>query len=153
MMGKCTMIKKSDLKRGDWVFRVSKGRASHIGYIVDDALNVVEAKGRDEGVVKRHINANGSSYWNAYGRPEIFKAEIEAPKEVIIKRLLKLTFPRLQGDDVKELQHALRKAGFPKKNFWIVGSYDNNTVKAVKEFQKANRLKLTELSARIHVEN
>ncbi len=40
--------------------------------------DLAEAMGRDNGVVKRALNASGSSYWNAYGRPSYFKAEIEA---------------------------------------------------------------------------
>lgn len=77
MMQKCKTIAKNDLKRGDWVFRTytsgsNKGKAYHIGYVVDDALGVIEAKGRDDGVVKRTLAASGSSYWNAFGRPEAF---------------------------------------------------------------------------------
>lgn len=78
MRGKCKKINKSDLKRGDWVFRVSNNNAFHIGYVVDDKLNVIESMGRDVGVVKRGINASGTSYWNAFGRPIYFAAEIES---------------------------------------------------------------------------
>lgn len=82
LKGKCAMLSRGELKKGDWVFRVyqtgkDKGKAYHIGYIVDENLNVIEAKGRDDGVVKRSLNASGSGYWNAYGRPSIFKEEME----------------------------------------------------------------------------
>lgn len=82
LKGKCAMLSRGELKKGDWVFRVyqtgkDKGKAYHIGYIVDESLNVIEAKGRDDGVVKRSLNASGSGYWNAYGRPELFREEIE----------------------------------------------------------------------------
>ncbi|MDL2235849.1 NlpC/P60 family protein [Christensenellaceae bacterium OttesenSCG-928-L17] len=73
MLKKCIRITKSDLQKGDWVFRTdATGKAYHIGYVVDDALHVIEAKGRDEGVVKRKLHAAGSSYWNAFGRPTVF---------------------------------------------------------------------------------
>ena len=83
MLGKCARITRAELKRGDWVFRVytsgaNKGKVYHIGYVADDALHTIEAKGRDDGVVKRALNASGASYWNAYGRPAVFRAEIEA---------------------------------------------------------------------------
>ena len=76
LKSKCQVLSRSELKKGDWVFRVyqtgkDKGKAYHIGYIVDESLNVIEAKGRDDGVVKRSLNASGSGYWNAYGRPEL----------------------------------------------------------------------------------
>ena len=78
MRSKCTKISRSELKKGDWVFRLdSKGNTYHIGFVVDDNLNVIEAMGRDVGVVKRHIDASGANYWNAFGRPECFAAEIE----------------------------------------------------------------------------
>ena len=64
---KCTKITKAQLRPGDFVFRVnSSGKATHIGYIVDGARTVIEAKGRSYGVIK-HEFVNNS--WNAYGRP------------------------------------------------------------------------------------
>lgn len=77
MRSNCTTLARSQLKRGDWVFRKNASGIYHIGYIVDDNLNVIESMGRDNGVVKRALNASGSSYWNDYGRPKWFKAEIE----------------------------------------------------------------------------
>lgn len=69
MYNKCVKISRADLKRGDWVFRANSDGIYHIGYVVDDALNVIEAMGRDAGVVKRSLKDSGSSYWNKYGRP------------------------------------------------------------------------------------
>lgn len=76
LMGLCKMLQKEQLQQGDWVFRVyksgkAKGRAYHIGYIIDDVLNVIEAKGRDDGVIRAHLDAF-ADYWNAYGRPLMF---------------------------------------------------------------------------------
>ena len=73
MMGKCEIITKAEVCRGCWVFKVSSGKASHIGYVVDDELNVIEAKGRDDGVIKRPLSKGG---WNAYGIPKYFADEI-----------------------------------------------------------------------------
>lgn len=94
LKGKCQVLSRSELTKGDWVFRVyqtgkDKGKAYHIGYIVDDSLNVIEAKGRDDGVVKRNLNASGSGYWNAYGRPELFREEIEgaSPEDGMVEVL------------------------------------------------------------------
>lgn len=82
MRQKCTVIKRRELRRGDWVFRMnSAGRATHIGYIVDEALHVIEAMGRDDGVVKRALNASGAAYWNAYGRPDAFFAQPARPAD------------------------------------------------------------------------
>jgi len=81
----CESITKSQLKRGDWVFRVRDGKAYHIGVVVDSELNTVESMGRDDGVVKRGLNQHSiAGYWNAFGRPQIFKAEIEHVDTVVL---------------------------------------------------------------------
>lgn len=137
MMGKCTMLQKSHLKMGDWVFKVTAGRAYHIGYVVDAALNVIEARGRAYGVVKRPLSAGG---WNAFGRPSYFASEIDTPDEqaehISFNRLLK---KGRKGDDVKALQMLLNKAGDDLKEDGLFGS---KTYAAVRAFQKLKRLKV-----------
>ncbi|MFR2204007.1 MAG: peptidoglycan-binding protein [Christensenellaceae bacterium] len=137
MNDKCNKItKRSALKKGDWVFRVnSSGRAYHIGYIVTDDLQVIEAKGRDDGVVKRGIDASGSSYWNAYGRPKIFDIEVDWT----VSRLLKKTSPMMRGADVSELQRRLKKAGCDCGE--IDGIFGKKTRNAVKAYQRKANLK------------
>jgi cell wall-associated NlpC family hydrolase len=71
MYSLCTKITREELREGDMVFRygLSGGRNKihHVGYVVD-GMNVIEAQGRDYGVVKRSLNAGGTRYWNRYGR-------------------------------------------------------------------------------------
>ena len=76
LLSRCWRINREQLRRGDWVFRVKDGKAYHVGVVVDSQLNVVESKGRDDGVVKRPPDAT-PGYWNVFGRPEMFKTEIE----------------------------------------------------------------------------
>lgn len=140
MMGECKAISRKELKTGDWVFRVykngaKKGRAYHIGYVVSDALDVVEAKGRDDGVVMRSLNASGSGYWNAYGRPKVF--DIEA--DWTVSRLLKKTSPMMRGADVSELQRRLKAAGCDCGE--IDGIFGKKTRNAVKAYQRKANLK------------
>ena len=148
MKGKCTSLSRGQLKKGDWVFRVyksgnNKGKAYHIGYIVDDALHVIESRGRAYGVQKRTLNASGSGYWNAYGRPGYFKSEIDKASaqtpELKTDRLLKLTSPYMRGDDVTALQIALNAAGCDCGS--ADGIFGKNTQSAVKEYQKIKGLK------------
>lgn len=134
MKGVCKSISRGELKKGDWVFRVyksgsSKGRAYHIGYIADNDLNVIEARGRAYGVVKRPFD---SSYWNAYGRPNVFKAEIESekPASVVFRRVLK---KNMTGEDVRELQRLLNIAG--GYNLAEDGAFGTKTYKAVRGYQ------------------
>lgn len=88
LMGLCQPV--SEPERGFWVFRTQNGRAVHIGYLVS-ADELVEAKGRADGVVKREYKP---SEWNAIGKPRIFEFAPEpqpdppgppAPTEKLIK--------------------------------------------------------------------
>ena len=117
----CSKISKSDVRRGDWVFirSSSTGNITHVGYVVDDTLNVVEAAGRDYGVIKRPLSKGSpNGAWNVFGRPDqVFDLPEEASGEnnteetAAISRILRLKSPYLRGDDVKALQEALQKKG------------------------------------------
>ena len=127
----CTQITKSQLKRGDWVFkRNSVGKCTHIGYVVDNNLNVIEAKGRDYGVVKLPFSRGD---WNCYGRPSCFRDEIESTW-VVTRPLHK----GLKGEDVAELQRRLIERGFSCGKWGDDGSYGSATEKAVMELQKSS---------------
>ena len=150
--GKCQKIEKAQLLPGDFVFRVytdgaSKGRAYHVGIVVDAKRNVIEAKGRDDGVVKRGIDAQ-AGYWNYFGRPECLKEEIEEdmpavelPKDWVLSRLLKQTSPLMRGEDVRQAQEALIARGYPCGNRGADGQFGKDTENAVRRFQKDNALR------------
>ena len=150
--GKCQKIEKAQLLPGDFVFRVytdgaSKGRAYHVGIVVDAKRNVIEAKGRDDGVVKRGIDAQ-AGYWNYFGRPECLKEEIEEdtpatglPKDWTLSRLLKRTSPLMRGEDVRRAQEALIARGYSCGNRGADGQFGGDTETAVRRFQKDNGLR------------
>ena len=60
----CKPIKKDELKAGDLVFIDTNGKKTHVGIYEKDNV-IIEAAGRDLGVVSRLIGKNN---WNAYGR-------------------------------------------------------------------------------------
>ena len=150
--GKCQKIEKAQLLPGDFVFRVytsgaSKGKAYHVGVVVDAEKNVIEAKGRDDGVVKRKLDAQ-SGYWNYYARPNCLKAEIERdmpavelPKGWELSRLLKKTSPLTKGEDVRRAQSELIARGYSCGKCAADGQFGNDTKNAVIRFQKASGLK------------
>ena len=145
MKGKCTLIEQSQLRKGDWVFRTyktgsNKGRAYHIGYVVDDDLNVIEAQGRAYGVVKRPLS-KGS--WNTFGRPSYFVDDILAGidgGEISLFAFTRNLKKGHKGQDVKELQTLLtRVAGDDLK---VDGDFGTKTRAAVRAFQKKKGLKV-----------
>ena len=152
LKGMCGQVSQAQLLPGDFVFRVytsgtKKGRAYHVGVVVDMEKNVIEAKGRDDGVVKRPLNAE-AGYWNAFGRPAFLKAEIEggaptpqpAPAGWELSRLLKKANPLMKGEDVQAVQRALISRGYSCGASGTDGQFGVGTENAVKAFQKANGL-------------
>lgn len=150
MLRACARLTRQTVARGDWVFRTYQtgdkaGSAYHIGYIVDEALHVIEARGRDTGVYKAAIDASGANYWTDFGRPLFFQDEIEgcAPPTPVgwtVARVLKLTSPYMRGDDVKGLQQALLAAGYALGGQGADGIFGGDTQEAVLQFQRANGL-------------
>lgn len=77
MMHKCEGVtRQGEPKRGWWVFRLTKSRATHIGYMVSDT-ELIEAKGRKFGVVKSKWK---KSDWTQWGIPKVFYDEIVNPE-------------------------------------------------------------------------
>lgn len=130
LKGKCSKISKSSAKAGDFVFKVNiSGKATHIGYVVDDGY-VVEAQGRAYGVVKRKMSAGG---WNWYGRPDIWEEETF--------HLMRILQKGMSGGDVKLVQERLITLGYSLPKYGADGSFCSETERAVKSFQRAKGLK------------
>ena len=124
LMKLCRTISRSEVKAGDMAFRVRGGRSVHVGYAID-RNHLVEAKGRDDGVVESRITE-----WDRFGRPKFFEQSRE----------LKLTDPYMRGDDVRMLQSALKEQGYDPGQ--IDGIYGRKTERAVRRFQKDKGLKV-----------
>ena len=138
----CTQISRSELRAGDLVFRKNSKRTYHVGAVADDELNVIEAKGRGDGVVKRPLNASGKGYWNAYGRPKKLIKEIDArEKRPELKRMLKKKAILMRGEDVRKVQKELISREFSLGKKGADGAYGRLTEAAVRRFQSENGLK------------
>ena len=72
--------KRTELIPGDLVFRHNGERIHHVGVFVGNGM-VIEAKGRDDGVVLRLMDASGKSYWNRCGRLDVIGEEEKAPEQ------------------------------------------------------------------------
>lgn len=138
LYSRCTKIERDDLKPGDLVFRHNGERIYHVGVYVGNG-DVIEAKGRDDGVVKRDIDASGTSYWNRFGRHPLLQADdepAEPAKPEPAAKVIALASPYMRGDDIKALQAALSGLGYDcGKADGIAGS---NTIKGVRAFVEAH---------------
>jgi len=66
----CTEVQRSELIKGDYLYRVSSSNSedeTHIGLYCGRGT-VIHCKGRDVGVVLEGINHGGSGYWHKAGR-------------------------------------------------------------------------------------
>lgn len=115
------------MQAGDLVFRYSftTGKMGHVGVYAGDGM-VIEAQGRDAGVVMRHLSYSG---WTHQGRHPAL-AEDTAPT------VFRLTSPMMHGENVKLIQAALNACGYDcGKADGICGKA---TMTAVKAFATAH---------------
>ena len=115
------------MQAGDLVFRYSfaRGKMGHVGVYVGNGM-VVEAQGRDAGVVMRHLSYGG---WTHQGRHP-------ALAEDIAPTIFRLTSPMMHGEAVKLMQTALNACGYDcGKADGICGKA---TMTAVKAFATAH---------------
>ena len=135
LKGKCERISRGEIRRGDWVFVTDGGgRAEHIGYVADDELNVIEARGRDSGVIKGRMDGR----WNYFGRPEVFRDEINGEEGTALTAALKLGD---KGKSVTDLQKELSGLGYDVGKHGADGIFGQDTQSAVKAFQTDNGIK------------
>ena len=103
LKGQCDLIDRKDLQKGDLVFRCDQdGRAYHVGYVIDDGKNVIEAEGRDLGVREHRLKG-----WDRFGHPRFFNEHHS--------RLLKYRKPMMRGEDVTDDMRI--KIGLQKYHF------------------------------------
>jgi cell wall-associated NlpC family hydrolase len=115
------------MEPGGLVFRYSaaKAKMGHVGVYIGDGM-VIEAKGRDYGVVNLHLSFGG---WTHQGKHPAL-AEDTAPT------VFRLTSPMMRGENVKLMQAALTACGYDcGKADGICGKA---TMAAVKAFATAH---------------
>ncbi len=115
------------MQAGDLVFRYSfaMGKMGHVGVYVGNGM-VIEAQGRDAGVVMRYQSYGG---WTHQGRHPAL-AEDTAPT------VFRLTSPMMRGENVKLIQTALNVCGYDCGK--VDGICGKATMTAVKAFATAH---------------
>ncbi len=82
-----------------------------------------------------------SSPWKPFLTYEGTGEEVVGQATKATLRTLRLTDPLMEGEDVRQVQEALKKAGI---NLNVDSSFGNNTDKAVKQFQEQHDLEMVD---------
>jgi peptidoglycan hydrolase-like protein with peptidoglycan-binding domain len=121
-------------------------RNGHIGVYIGNG-KVIESGGTNIGVVLSKLTAPASNKkWTNWGKmADVDYSNTSIPPEpdapsAWLGRYLKLTAPYLNGDDVAQVQLALKDKGFDPGT--IDGVFGPYTERAVKAFQKAKNLEV-----------
>ena len=129
---------------GTWVYTGTAAKKPHIGIVVDDEW-VVEAQGTIAGVVRTKITASKWKFWGL-GKGIAFdfipgKTAEPTPVTPTIPATTVKKHTTLRksarGTEVKEMQTLLSKDG---QKLAIDGIFGNETLAAVKAFQKKHKL-------------
>ena len=115
----------------------SSGYITHVGYLDqptgDGDWYVIEARGVMYGVVRTRLSERGWNRWGLMTKYFEYDGEYEPPEAELGARLLKRG---MSGDDVKELQELLMQLGYDLPRYGADGDYGDETVSAVKAFQR-----------------
>lgn len=142
-------IKKGmKLPIGAAIFTGNDSDKPHIGTLTS-ATVVTEAKSTQSGVVHTPISNKKWKYWGLYKGVEydfVPGEEVEEliPESVTIPIVMEVTFPTLRKGDkraeVATLQQLLIDHGISLPKYGADGDFGNETLKAVKKFQKEHGL-------------
>ena len=111
-------------------------KSGHIGVYLGGGL-VVEARGYKYGVVISKLSTQKWTNWGRLKEVEYIDSQDNRPE---FTRLLKYKSGMMRGEDVKELQTLLTKAG--QAPGVIDGIFGRKTRDAVRSFQRAKKLKV-----------
>lgn len=136
---RCVSIDKGALQAGDLVFEYSNGKSGHVGVYIGDG-KVIEARGRDYGVVETDLNARN---WKKYGRPDFMYTDGNAPaapsKPTYTKKSFILDHVVKKGSKeavVGSIQNNLLAMGYDLGSTGIDNNFGTKTDAAVRDVQK-----------------
>lgn len=129
-------------KLGSIICYSKKGGYGHVAFVEDinsngDILTSNSGYSGTRFFTKLLKKSNNYKYSNAYTLQGFIYPPVEFTKEFNLTRLLK---KEVRGNDVKELQRELIKRGYSCGKYGADGIFGNETEKAVKKFQKDNKL-------------
>ena len=130
---------------GAAIFTGSENDHPHMGTLITETC-VTEAKGAQNGVVHTPLSNKKWTYWGLYkgvdydfipGETTTTEPSITVEEPPKTYNTLKIKY---RGSDVKYMQELLLKAGESLPKYGADGQFGNETLKAVKSFQKKHGL-------------
>ena len=120
---------------------------SHIGLYIGNG-KVIEAWSTQKGVRVTDLVSRDWEQWGELKNVGYVNSDVDDQPETnqaqadiaLGQRLLKRTSPNMEGDDIRKLQEELNKFGYSCGN--ADGIFGSKTEKALKEFQRDNKLKV-----------
>lgn len=144
------IVKGEKIPIGALIFTGNEvGQHNHVGVLVKENC-VCEAQGTIKGVVHTPLSNKKWTYWGlvkgvtytAFGKEE--QKEDPIPETVTMPITMEVTLPTLRkgdkGCEVALLQQALVKNGETLPKYGVDSDFGNETLKAVKKFQKDHGL-------------
>ena len=116
------------------------GSSDHVGivaFISGSNITVIEGN-KNDAVSYRNIAVNGK-FIRGYGKPN-FASKATSSEESVFSMELKVLKKGSNGEQVKALQILLMGRGYSLPKYGADGSYGDETVRAVKAFQKAKNI-------------
>lgn len=142
--GKTTEEIRKAMKPGTAVFTGDASKHGHIGLYVGNG-KVIEASGTQAGVCTSNLSAGKWTYWGELkGVSYSGENAPVSPSEPADEDLLIFDYPALKkgnkGEYVILLQHKLMEHGYSLPKYGADGDFGNETLSAVKAFQKDHGL-------------
>ena len=142
MAHKGKLTKGMDLPVGAYVYTGNADKKPHIGTYYGDGI-VIEAAGSNSGVITTKLHSGKWTYWGLgkYVDYDFIPGQENKPAkegDEDMKTLKKGS----KGEEVRKLQQALLKRGYKLPKYGADGDYGNETVSAVKAFQRDWGLKV-----------
>ena len=142
--GKITDEVRKTMKPGTAVFVDKSGNKSHIGLYVGNG-KVIEASGTQAGVCVSNLTAGKWTYWGELKNASYSSENAPvSPSELSDEDFLIFDYPTLKkgnkGEYVTLLQRKLMEHGYSLPRYGADGDFGNETLSAVKAFQKDHGL-------------
>ena len=137
------IVKGEKIPVGALIFTGDESTHNHVGILTSETC-VTEARSTAKGVVHTPLSNRKWTYWGLVKGVDYDTKSDPIPESVTLPVTMEVTFNTLRkgakGNEVVVMQKLLLDAGESLPKFGVDGDFGNETLKAVKSFQKKKGL-------------